>query len=449
MTTPCPPHAPARPFPEISGVSWEHPADRAALQALRGDARGGRGDPEDARPAGRRARHPAPVPGQRGPGRARRSFPSSGTSTPRSPPPSTGPTCPSCTSPRRPFFNAGAYGIDQPFIVVHSAAIELLDDDELRVLMSHELGHVISGHALYRTIAAILALISLGALPMLASLAVLPVRLAFLEWSRKSELSADRAGLLGAQDVVAAQRLDMKMAGGGRGEAFARPAQRGRVHAAGPRVRRERRGAGRGLQAAQHPGAHPSDAHGARRRAAALGRRAANTTGSSAASTSAAGPRPPTVRSRDDMTRRRQLLRGRGAGARHPGGGRRQARRRARARRLPERPEVVRLLVVGGGGREHALCWALRRENPDADLYCAPGNPGTAEPRRPTSPSRPTTSTASPTRPTCTGSTSPWSAPRCRWRAGSRTGSEPRDARCSARARRRPSSRRPRRSRRK
>jgi phosphoribosylamine---glycine ligase len=39
----------------------------------------------------------------------------------------------------------------------------------------------------------------------------------------------------------------------------------------------------------------------------------------------------------------------------------------------------VRLLVIGGGGREHALCWALRRENPDADLYCAPGNPGTAD----------------------------------------------------------------------
>ena len=39
----------------------------------------------------------------------------------------------------------------------------------------------------------------------------------------------------------------------------------------------------------------------------------------------------------------------------------------------------MRLLVVGGGGREHALCWALRRENPQAELYCAPGNPGTAE----------------------------------------------------------------------
>ena len=38
----------------------------------------------------------------------------------------------------------------------------------------------------------------------------------------------------------------------------------------------------------------------------------------------------------------------------------------------------MRILVVGGGGREHALCWALRRDNPDADIYCAPGNPGTA-----------------------------------------------------------------------
>lgn len=37
----------------------------------------------------------------------------------------------------------------------------------------------------------------------------------------------------------------------------------------------------------------------------------------------------------------------------------------------------MRLLVIGGGGREHAICWSLRRENPEAQLYCAPGNPGT------------------------------------------------------------------------
>jgi phosphoribosylamine--glycine ligase len=38
----------------------------------------------------------------------------------------------------------------------------------------------------------------------------------------------------------------------------------------------------------------------------------------------------------------------------------------------------VRLLVVGGGGREHALCWALKRDAPATTLYAAPGNPGTA-----------------------------------------------------------------------
>jgi phosphoribosylamine--glycine ligase len=38
----------------------------------------------------------------------------------------------------------------------------------------------------------------------------------------------------------------------------------------------------------------------------------------------------------------------------------------------------VRVLVVGGGGREHALCWALRRDAPDTSLFIAPGNPGTA-----------------------------------------------------------------------
>jgi len=34
---------------------------------------------------------------------------------------------------------------------------------------------------------------------------------------------------------------------------------------------------------------------------------------------------------------------------------------------------------VGGGGREHALCYALRKSAGVAEVYCAPGNPGIAE----------------------------------------------------------------------
>src|SRR6185312_15643289 len=220
MTANVPAPRPRKSFPQIAAVSWEHPADRAALQALRAVP----GVDEVIRKV------LAMLGGERGirllfQGNAVRVGP---TQFPRlwqlhneCVTTFDWPIVSELYVSQTPFFNAGAYGIDTPFIVVHSAAIELLDEDELRVLLAHELGHVISGHALYHTIAAILAMMSLGALPMLAGLAVLPIRLAFLEWSRKSELSADRAGLLGGQDIVAAQRMDMKMAGGGRGEAFA------------------------------------------------------------------------------------------------------------------------------------------------------------------------------------------------------------------------------------
>lgn len=39
----------------------------------------------------------------------------------------------------------------------------------------------------------------------------------------------------------------------------------------------------------------------------------------------------------------------------------------------------MKVLIVGGGGREHAIAWKLRRDDPGADLVAAPGNPGIAE----------------------------------------------------------------------
>ncbi len=38
----------------------------------------------------------------------------------------------------------------------------------------------------------------------------------------------------------------------------------------------------------------------------------------------------------------------------------------------------MRVLIVGGGGREHALAWRLRQEDPTIELIAAPGNPGIA-----------------------------------------------------------------------
>jgi hypothetical protein len=71
-----------------------------------------------------------------------------------------------------------------------------------------------SGHATYRTITVLLLVLGFHNLPFLAGIALLPIKLALLEWSRKSELSADRAGLLVGQDEETSFRVFMKLAGG-------------------------------------------------------------------------------------------------------------------------------------------------------------------------------------------------------------------------------------------
>ena len=39
----------------------------------------------------------------------------------------------------------------------------------------------------------------------------------------------------------------------------------------------------------------------------------------------------------------------------------------------------MRVLIIGGGGREHAIAWKLKQEEPGIELLAAPGNPGIAE----------------------------------------------------------------------
>jgi Zn-dependent protease with chaperone function len=115
-----------------------------------------------------------------------------------------------------PTLGGRAIGIDRPFIVLDSGSVPQLDDDELRTLLGHEIGHLRSGHAVYKTILMILTrwAANLSWLPV-GAIALRAIIAAMLEWWRKAELSADRAGLLANQDQGAALRLLMKLAGGG------------------------------------------------------------------------------------------------------------------------------------------------------------------------------------------------------------------------------------------
>jgi Zn-dependent protease with chaperone function len=115
-----------------------------------------------------------------------------------------------------PFLNSVTVGMKKPTIILNSALVDLLDEDELRFVIAHELGHALSGHAVYQTLLQRLLVLSgvLGSIP-LGGLGFRVIVAALFEWARKAELSADRAGLLATQDPQVAFRVHMKLASGG------------------------------------------------------------------------------------------------------------------------------------------------------------------------------------------------------------------------------------------
>jgi Zn-dependent protease with chaperone function len=112
-----------------------------------------------------------------------------------------------------PTYNAAALGMDKPFVMVHSELVRDFTDAEIRFVLGHELGHVMSGHALYTTMLVLLKALAESNFSLLG-LAAYPILLGLLEWSRKAELSSDRAGLLAVQDPDPGLRTMLKFAGG-------------------------------------------------------------------------------------------------------------------------------------------------------------------------------------------------------------------------------------------
>lgn len=203
----------AAPLPDISSRAWEHPADRAALEALRAVpgldkvVRWAMGLLSE-RPLRAITLGSAVEVGPRQFPQVDRAYED---------------VLATLDSPRRyplfvslsPVLGAGAVGAESPFIVLHSSTLQQVGDGPLRAILGHELGHILSHHVLYKTMLRVL--LKAGALALgtpLAGLPLLAVTAALLEWDRKAELSADRAALLACQDVTVVRQALFATAGG-------------------------------------------------------------------------------------------------------------------------------------------------------------------------------------------------------------------------------------------
>lgn len=118
-----------------------------------------------------------------------------------------------------PYINAYALGQERPCIVLNSALLDCLGAAEIRSVIAHELGHLKCDHTTLKQMAqwAIGAISGLADMTFgLSALVGTGLILAFFEWSRKAELSADRAALLVMDELNPVLVNMMQLAGGSR-----------------------------------------------------------------------------------------------------------------------------------------------------------------------------------------------------------------------------------------
>ncbi len=116
-----------------------------------------------------------------------------------------------------PFINAMAIGSKKPMVVLNSGTVNTLDELELRTVLGHEAGHILSDHVMYTTALYILLSIGTGPLmrlPFFAGVPLLAITLALREWSRAAELSCDRAATLVTRSPMTTCQTLMVIAGG-------------------------------------------------------------------------------------------------------------------------------------------------------------------------------------------------------------------------------------------
>ena len=110
---------------------------------------------------------------------------------------------------KRSQINAYTFGLSNPrVVVVYAPLLKIMDEDELRFIIGHELGHVALNHTWLNTL-----LGGMAGVPVSFGAAIVIV-FAFRWWNRACEFSADRAGLLACGSLEKATSALVKLVAG-------------------------------------------------------------------------------------------------------------------------------------------------------------------------------------------------------------------------------------------
>ncbi len=110
---------------------------------------------------------------------------------------------------QNPHLNAGTFGTnDDSFILVNGSLVDHFSDEEILDVLGHEHGHIQNNHVVYLTTLYMLTNVVNAFIGWFAY----PARIALMAWSRRAEITCDRAGLLVVRDLDTSMKGLMKLA---------------------------------------------------------------------------------------------------------------------------------------------------------------------------------------------------------------------------------------------
>lgn len=110
--------------------------------------------------------------------------------------------------------NAFTVGSDEePYIVLGNILTRVMDRTKLAFIIGHECGHIAMGHVIYHTVVSTASSFS-NTIPVIGPLVYRTSSLALTAWSRRSEITADRAGLLCCLNVGEAKKALLQLQSG-------------------------------------------------------------------------------------------------------------------------------------------------------------------------------------------------------------------------------------------